>query len=196
MRPPDDPFLRPDSVRYDDIVADGFVDLLRTRGVDGLTMKGLASWMRVTPSAVTHRGRWPATVVYFVDALMRRWVQWSIDGLRHDPALPSVPLTAAERHGVRCWHVAHELARTEAAAGRPAALEAWQEAMHIEEEHLLEWWLSSARRAGAFDRFRLVLSGARLALAMDPTLSTSVAEELIRSAASIEIEGTASLNSN
>ncbi|GGO84875.1 hypothetical protein GCM10011584_03490 [Nocardioides phosphati] len=196
MRPPEDPFLRPDSVRYEDIVADGFVELLRTRGVDGLTMKGLASWMRVTPSAVTHRGRWPATVELFVAALLRRWVQWSIAGLRRVPAVPSVPLTAVERHGVRCWHVAHELARTEAAAGRPAALVAWQEAMEVEEEHLLEWWLSTPRAGGSFDRFRLVLGGTRLALAMDPTLPASAGAEAVRIAASIEIESDGSLNSN
>jgi hypothetical protein len=202
MRAPEDPFLRPDSVRYEDIVADGFVELLRTRGVDGLTMRGLASWMRVTPSAVTHRGRWPATVELFVAALVRRWVQWSIAGLRQVPAVPSVPVTAAERHGVRCWHVAHELARTEAAVGRPAALEAWQEAMSVEEEHLLAWWLSAPRAGASFDRFRLVLMGTRLALAMDPTLSASAATELVRSAvpteaasaASTEIEGIGGLN--
>lgn len=194
MRPPPDPFLRPDSVRYDDMVADGFVELLRTRGVDGLTMKALAAWMRVTPSAVTHRAKWPATVELFVAGLMRRWVQWSLAGLRRRSALPSVPATAGERHGVRCWYLAHELARTEVAAGRPGALESWHEAMRIEEDELQEWWLSADRSGASFDRFRLVLTGVRLALAMDPTLSATGGREMVLREASIGIESAEVLN--
>jgi hypothetical protein len=182
-RQPDDPFLRMDSVRYEDIVADGFVELLRHGGVDGLTMKALAAWMKVTPSAVTHRARWPATIEHFLSAMARRWIQWSAAGLRSVRPLPSVPMTMAERHGVRCWYLAGELARTEAAAGRPGALETWEWAMAADEELLHEWWVHSVGSAAGFDRFRLHLTGARLALAMDPSLPASQARaDLVRRA--------------
>lgn len=179
-----DPFLRPSSGRHDDILADAVVDLLRERGGDAVTMRALAEVLQVTPSAMSHRARWPETVCLIAEGMGRRWLQWSIRGIsagtpRLPLRLPPLPATMAERHGVRVWSVVTEMARTEAAAGRPEAQEIVAWLLGEEEIALVQWWADCGRAGADFDEFRLVLSGLRLALARDPSLPVSRAVGLL-----------------
>lgn len=167
-----DPFLRPSSGRYDDILADAVVELLRERGGDAVSMRALAGILQVTPSGMSHRARWPETVCLIAEGIGRRWLQWSIRGISAGPVLrlPPLPVTMAERHGVRAWWVVTEMARTEAAAGRPEAQLIVDWLLDAEEVAMVQWWADCGRRGVDLDEFR-VLSGLRLALARDPSLS-------------------------
>ena len=180
-----DPFLRPSSGRYEDILADAVVELLRERGGDAVTMRALAGVLQVTPSAMSHRARWPETVCLIAEGMGRRWLQWSIRGMsagttpgvwRH---LSPLPTTTAERHGIRAWWVVTEMARTEAAAGRPEAQQIVDWLLGEEEIVMIQWWADGGRSVADFDEFRLLLSGLRLALARDPSLPASRAAGLL-----------------
>ena len=169
-RPFNDPFLRPDSARYDDILADGVVHLLRTSGVDSVSMRALAQWMKVTPSAVTQRAGRAESIVLIARALGRRWLQWSAHQLIE--GRPGPPASEVEAHGVRVWHLISELARTEAAAGRRTASEVINGVWSREREALFVWWrqdlrLSETEGAGPdeddFERFWFHLQAERLA---------------------------------
>lgn len=170
-RPFNDPFLRPDSARYDDILADGVVHLLRTSGVDAVSMRALAQWMKVTPSAVTQRAGRAESIVLIARALGRRWLQWSAHQLIE--GRPGPPASDAEAHGVRVWHLISELARTEAAAGRGTAAEVINGVWGREREALFAWWRHDVRsseteHAGLeeddFERFWFQVQAERLAL--------------------------------
>jgi len=151
-------------------------------------MRALARWMKVTPSAMSHRAGWPDTVCLIADGLGSRWLRWSLRPLRLGDG-PALPVTMAERHGVRAWTVVGELARSEAALGRPDALEIVRMHAELEEDALVQWWAgdaSNGAEAGwvgaeswTFDEFRLLLAGLRLALASDPSLSASHAGSLV-----------------
>ncbi len=171
-RPFNDPFLRPDSARYDDILADGVVHLLRAAGVDALSVRALAQWMKVTPSAVTQRAGRAESIVLITRALGRRWLEWSAGQMI--VGAPGPPGGEAEAHGVRAWHLVAELARTEAAAGRGAALETIDAVWAREREVLLDWWQKygrsvevdgSALGAADFETFWFRLQADRLARA-------------------------------
>jgi hypothetical protein len=167
--PSNDPFLRPDSARYDDILADGVVHLLRTSGVDGLSVRALARWMKVTPSAVTQRAGRADSIVLIARALGQRWLQWSARQLVL--GAPGPPSSEAEAHGVRVWHLVAELARTEAAAGRRAAAEVIDDVWARERAVLFAWWQRDAgsgtqpagRRDTDFETFWFQVQAERLA---------------------------------
>lgn len=179
-----DPFLRPSSGRPEDILADAVVELLRERGGDAVTMRALAGVLQVTPSALSHRARWPETVCLIAEGMGRRWLQWSIRGISAGGPLlplrlPPLPTTMAERHGVRAWTVVTEMARTESAAGRPEAQQIVDWMLGEEDLLLVQWWTDCGRSGADYDEFRLVLSGLRLGLAYDPSLPVSYAGSIL-----------------
>lgn len=160
-----DPFLRLDSARYDDVVADATLHVLLGTGIDGLSMGALARWMKVTPSALAQRGSRARTLAWVTSAVGRRWIEWSEHSLVAQ-GFPRLPVTAAERHGVRAWFALSEVARSQGAAGddRPAAIidEVWAR----ERALLKRWWgQDPARESRSFVEFWVVLQGLRLALA-------------------------------
>lgn len=118
------PFLRPDAVAIDEMLADGAVELLRDRAADAVNVSALARWMGVTRQTLSERLWDPngarhrimrLTVLAFAD----RWLAWTGAALLADPPVPALPHDEAELHGVRVWAALAELARGEAAAGRP-----------------------------------------------------------------------------
>ncbi|MDO7867421.1 hypothetical protein [Nocardioides jiangxiensis] len=174
-----DPFLRINSPRYVDIVTDGVVEMPRECGVDAVTMRALAAWMKVTPSALSHRAGWPDTLLLIVEGLGRRWIAWSTHALAHG-GQPALPRTVLERHGVRVWAVVRELAATAAVQGHRDALERWHWFGDHEAELVLEWWRAAGRPEAELAAFRALIDGTRLALAFDPALRVADAECLFR----------------
>lgn len=119
---PTSPFLRSTSPRPADIYTDATVDLLRRQGVDVWSVRAVATWMQLTPSAILMRHSRVEVVTLVVATFGNRWLDWCRAPLHGD--LPArLPETDDERHGVRVWRALQELARGARAAGHPTAEE-------------------------------------------------------------------------
>jgi hypothetical protein len=186
----DDPFLRMDSLRYDDMLADAAISVMRTVGVDALTTAALARWLRVSPSAVTHRAPRHETVRLIVQGLGRRWLQWSLKGVRLT-GIPPLPVTQEERHGLRVWLTLEELSTTQSAAGHPEAQDLHAYFRSEERRLLEEWWGGGSGAEGggagagirAFEVFYTLLVGLRGAMAREvPVVETEVARAMLAAA--------------
>jgi len=157
--------------------------VLRTTGVDALSTGAIARWLKVSPSAVTHRAPRHETVALIVQGVGRRWLQWSVRGLRAT-TVPPLPTSPEERHGVRVWLAVEELARTQKAAGHPEACERYEYFIGEERRLVEEWWGSGAGAgAHAFEAFYTLLAALRSGLAREAgAIDDEVARALLASA--------------
>jgi phosphoribosyl-AMP cyclohydrolase len=72
------PFLRLDSPNYSEMLTDAVVHVLQDRGVERLSLGGIARWMGVTPSTVIQRVGPKAVVLERVlGVFARRWLAWA-----------------------------------------------------------------------------------------------------------------------
>lgn len=118
--PAKDPFLRPDSADYVDILTDMAVDLLREHGVSRLSVGALARRMNMSPQAVLNSYPRARVVELICIGFGRRWIEWTRPD--RSTGLPTtLPRTPDEIHGVRVHLALSELVRGEHAEGRPDA---------------------------------------------------------------------------
>jgi len=115
----DEPFLRPYALRTPDRLAEATVNLLRTEGVDALSVGALARAINLTPQAVLKDYPRARVIELICIVFSQRWESWTGPDREHD--LPTrLPRIAGERHGVQVLRALLELARGEERRGRPA----------------------------------------------------------------------------
>jgi len=118
--PEDEPFLRPAALRTVDLLTEAAVNLLRTEGVDALSVGALARAINVTPQAVLKDYPRARVIELICIGFGDRWQSWACPDRKHD--LPArLPRIAGERHGVQVMRALMELARGEQVRGRPTA---------------------------------------------------------------------------
>jgi AcrR family transcriptional regulator len=119
------PFVAPTSMNNADLLTDAAYQVLATVGVDRLSMGAVARNLRMTSSAVSQRAGSRAQFVEIVVVRFGgRWRRWVEAPVTFDELPARLPVDELERHGVVVWRALRELARGEALAGRPAAIEA------------------------------------------------------------------------
>lgn len=168
--PEDEPFLRPYASSTADMLTDAAVNLLRTRGVDTLSVGALARAINVSPQAVLKDYPRARVIELLCIGFGRRWEAWTGPDLAHD--LPTrLPRIEGERHGVRVHRALLELARAEQVRGRPSPclmlaglLEREQSALRYELRQL------SSRRVtdDELAQVHALVTGLRLALTDGP----------------------------
>jgi hypothetical protein len=177
------PFLRMDSPDAVDILTDAFVEVLRERGVDQLSVGALARWMKVTPAAILKSRKRSTVLEQVVAEFGRRWLAWSCP--EHGDDIPvRLPRTDEERHGVLVWFMVTELCRGEEVAGRPRPRQLLDDARSRDDAHLrveLQHRLGRAPSQDERDLVRVATDGLRWRLAIgDPALDHARGRALIR----------------
>src|SRR4051794_19417767 len=112
----DDPFMRPDDVRYAQILTDAAISVLRIMATDRFSVSAMARWMKVEPPAVLGQYSRSRVLQLVCICFTERWLSWSStpdDEPTDAPFLLRLPGTAAEVHGVRVLAALRELARGE-----------------------------------------------------------------------------------
>jgi len=166
------PFVRPDSPRLNDMLADGAVALFRERGVDALNVAALARWMGVSRQALSERlwdpeGSRRRIMQLTVRAFADRWIAWVRLALREDPPVPALPRSAEEVHGVRVWAGLLELARGERASGNPDPAAAVTATLVREREIVgdrVAYWIGAEPAADDLTELVALTDGLRSAL--------------------------------
>jgi len=185
--PEDEPFLRPYAFHTADRLAEATVNLLRTEGVDALSVGALARAINVTPQAVLKDYPRARVIELICIVFGQRWESWTEPDREHD--LPTrLPRIAGERHGVKVQRALLELARGEKARGRPApaailagAVERERNSLGIELDRICDRRVTDDELA----RTHALVTGLRLALVDDPSederhLTWDAAAELLR----------------
>jgi AcrR family transcriptional regulator len=169
--PEDEPFLRPAALHTADRLTEAAVNLLRTEGVDALSVGALARAINVTPQAVLKDYPRARVIELICMVFGQRWESWAGPDREHDlPArLPRIP---GERHGVQVLRALVELARGEEMRGRPAPAAILAGAVERERDRLgAELDRISDRRVSDDElaRVHALVTGLRLALVDDPS---------------------------
>jgi hypothetical protein len=185
----DQPFLRPESRRYADILTDATVHILAEDGIDRFSVRAIARWMKVRPSTVL--GEYPrARVLELVlIAFEKRWLAWSAAAGRRAGDMECVPLrmpsTPEERDGVRVHSALEHLAEAEALRKNPIPLR-HLERLHAAERTLLKLRLrqdccSVEPAGGSVDVLMALIRGLRRDLALEPPrISLEAALDAVR----------------
>jgi len=173
------PFLLPDHPDYAEILTDGAVHVLETRGVDRFSVAAIARWMKVTPVAVNNHYSRARLLDVVTIRFAQRWLRWTVGypfWLRSDHPCPlRLPSTAEERHGVVVLQALGELARGERVMGNPLPMHRIAQ-LRKDEAELLASRVSALNASDVYrpvaeDRLSALmalLSGLRSALADDP----------------------------
>ena len=186
----DSPFLRLDNPHYAEMLTDAALCVLMDRGVDGLSVRAMAGWMKVTPESILNRYSRAQVIELLIVTFGHRWLQWVDLPHRRDEIPTRLPESDAELHGVRVHHALAELARSEQLAGRsgPAQIIVANRADEraLLRRGLMECGVDDAARSGAggtdaVDGTSALISGLRLALAEpEPTLTYDRAVQILR----------------
>ena len=106
--------LRPDSPSRRDILTDFAIGAVIDEGLFGLTVRGLARRIRVTPAGLQHwSGPRREMLVTVAATFGQRWEQWMWRREFRDGALALLPTTPDEVGWTRVWLALQELGRTE-----------------------------------------------------------------------------------
>ena len=119
-----DPFTRPDSPDLVDMLTDGMVRVLRSRGLQEFSIAACARAVDLSPQALNERfsGKYGArrrVLQLVANAYGARWLEWVRPGLEADPPLIRLPESDEEISGVRVWLALAELGRGEGHVGNP-----------------------------------------------------------------------------
>ena len=120
----DSPFLRSDHAGYAEILTDGTIHILGAAGIDRWSVRGLARWMKVTPSALLNGYTRARVLEIVIISFERRWLAWSASDSMFGPSPADVPLrlpdTEDEKLGVLVHTSLQQLAEAERLRGNPA----------------------------------------------------------------------------
>jgi AcrR family transcriptional regulator len=119
-----DPFTRPDSPDLVEMLTDGVVRVLRSRGLQEFSIAASARAVDMSPQALNERfsGKYGArrrVLQLVTNSYGERWLEWVRPGLAADPPLIQLPESDEEISGVRVRLALAELARGEGHAGNP-----------------------------------------------------------------------------
>jgi hypothetical protein len=182
------PFVRPDAVRVDEMLADAAVAVLQHRSVVGVNASALARWLGMSRQALNER-LWDAdgarrrVIRLTVFAFARRWTMWCQRALCADPPVPALPETDDEVHGLRVWAALTELARGDLVAGIADSAGIVHEARKEERAAVrrrLKEWLGVEPDADDVVEICVLTDGLRGALAAPlPDLTPDVARRVL-----------------
>ena len=171
----DSPFLRPNSLDYAEILTDAAVHVLGAKGIDRLSVRAIAGWMRVVPSTILGEYSRSRVLELVCICFEDRWLQWSSMESVWGPSAAAAPLrlpaTEDEKLGVRLHDALQQLAEAERLRGNGSP-RAHLDRLHQKELALLQLRMRSrccSRQpsAAAAGAVLALATGLRLMIAND-----------------------------